>query len=63
MVPTSANMTDAEASTLPRAALTPWSALREIRGLKAGDSILVQGTGGVSIFAIQLASALRRASS
>lgn len=51
-------MTDAEASTLPIAALTPWFALREIRGLKAGDSILVQGTGGVAIFAIQLASAL-----
>lgn len=58
VVPTPSNMTDAEASTLPIAALTPWFALREIRGLKAGDSVLVQGTGGVSIFAIQLAAAL-----
>jgi NADPH:quinone reductase-like Zn-dependent oxidoreductase len=58
VVPTPRNMSDVEASTLPIAALTPWFALREYRGLKAGDSVLVQGTGGVSIFAIQLASAL-----
>ncbi|WP_104137780.1 NAD(P)-dependent alcohol dehydrogenase [Arthrobacter sp. ZGTC131] len=58
VVPTPSNMTDAEASTLPIAALTPWFVLREYRNLKAGDSVLVQGTGGVSIFAIQLASAL-----
>ena len=58
VVPTPSNMSDAEASTLPIAALTPWFALQEYRGLKAGDSVLVQGTGGVSIFAIQLASAL-----
>lgn len=32
--------------------------MHEIRGLKAGDSVLIQGTGGVSIFAIHLASAL-----
>jgi NADPH:quinone reductase-like Zn-dependent oxidoreductase len=43
-----------EAATLPCAALTAWNAL--IGGdLKAGDSVLVQGTGGVSIFALQLA--------
>lgn len=58
VVSTPSNMSDAEASTMPIAALTPWFALREYRNLKAGDSVLVQGTGGVSIFAIQLASAL-----
>jgi len=58
VVPTPSNMSDAEASTLPIAALTPWFALQEYRDLKAGDAVLVQGTGGVSIFAIQLASAL-----
>ncbi len=40
------------ASTLPCAALTAWSAVREVR---PGDTVLVQGTGGVSIFALQLA--------
>lgn len=58
VVPTPRNLTDVEASTLPIAALTPWFAMREYRNLKAGDSVLVQGTGGVSIFAIQLASAM-----
>jgi len=43
-----------EAATLPCAAVTAWNALVE-GGIKAGDSVLVQGTGGVSIFAIQFA--------
>lgn len=58
VVPTPGNLTDAEAATLPIAALTPWFVLNEIRGIKPGDSVVVQGTGGVSIFAIQMASAL-----
>jgi NADPH:quinone reductase-like Zn-dependent oxidoreductase len=37
---------------------TPWFALREYASIGSGDTILVQGTGGVSIFAIQIASAL-----
>ncbi|HEX3151356.1 MAG TPA: NAD(P)-dependent alcohol dehydrogenase [Gemmataceae bacterium] len=45
-----------EASTLPCAALTAWNALAE-GGLRAGESVLVQGTGGVSIFALQIAKA------
>ncbi len=45
----------AEAATLPCAAVTAWSALVEIGKIKAGDTILVLGTGGVSIFALQLA--------
>jgi NADPH:quinone reductase-like Zn-dependent oxidoreductase len=44
-----------EAATLPCAAVTAWHAL-VIRGhVKAGDTVLVQGTGGVSLFALQFA--------
>jgi len=49
------HLTDAEAATLPCAALTAWSALVEQGGIRAGDTVLVQGTGGVSMFALQLA--------
>jgi len=44
-----------EASTLPTAALTAWRALMSDDNLKSGDTVLVQGTGGVSIFALQFA--------
>ncbi|MDP6706226.1 MAG: NAD(P)-dependent alcohol dehydrogenase, partial [Alphaproteobacteria bacterium] len=44
-----------EAATLPCAALTAWHALFPRGGLKAGDTVLVLGTGGVSIFALQFA--------
>ena len=47
--------TAAESSTLTTAGLTAWRALMPFGGLKAGDSVLVQGTGGVSIFALQFA--------
>jgi NADPH:quinone reductase-like Zn-dependent oxidoreductase len=49
------HLTDEEASTLPCAALTAWHALMEGGGLKAGQSVLIQGTGGVSLFALQFA--------
>ena len=45
----------AEASTLTTAGLTAWRALMADGKLKPGDSVLVQGTGGVSIFALQFA--------
>jgi NADPH:quinone reductase-like Zn-dependent oxidoreductase len=45
----------AEAATLPVAAVTAWYALRELGKIKAGETVLVLGTGGVSIFALQLA--------
>lgn len=45
----------AEAATLTTAGLTAWRALAVDGGLKAGDVVLVLGTGGVSIFALQLA--------
>lgn len=44
-----------EAATLPCAAVTAWNALVEHGGLIAGKTVLVQGTGGVSIFALQIA--------
>ncbi len=44
-----------EASTLTTAALTAWRALMCFNAIKAGDSVLLQGTGGVSIFALQFA--------
>jgi NADPH:quinone reductase-like Zn-dependent oxidoreductase len=47
--------THAEAATLTTAGLTAWRALHDDGGLKAGDTVLVQGTGGVSIFALQFA--------
>ena len=52
------HLEDAPAATLPCAALTAWSALVTQGGLKAGDTVLVQGTGGVSIFALQFARLL-----
>ena len=45
----------AESATLTTAGLTAWRALHDEGGIKAGDSVLVQGTGGVSIFALQFA--------
>lgn len=50
-------MSDEEASTLPIAALTPWYCLMDVGNLQAGQTVLVQGTGGVSIFAAQIALA------
>src|SRR5205807_5220068 len=49
------HLSDEEAATLPCAALTAWHALVTEGQLKAGDSVLVQGTGGVSLFALQYA--------
>lgn len=47
-----------EAATLPCAALTAWRALVVEGGIKAGDSVLILGTGGVAIFALQFAKAM-----
>jgi NADPH:quinone reductase-like Zn-dependent oxidoreductase len=46
-----------EAATLPCAAVTAWNALVRHSSLKAGETILAQGTGGVSLFAVQFAHA------
>ena len=48
------HLSDAEAATLPIAAVTAWSTLQE-GGVKTGDWVLVQGTGGVALFALQFA--------
>jgi len=48
----------AEAATLTTAGVTAWRALIADGGLEAGDSVLVLGTGGVSIFALQIAKAM-----
>lgn len=47
--------THAEAATLTTAGLTAWRALVVEGGIKAGDTVLVMGTGGVSVFALQFA--------
>ncbi len=44
-----------EASTLPCAALTAWNALIEVCRIGPGSNVVIQGTGGVSIFALQFA--------
>lgn len=44
-----------EAATLPCAGLTAWNALVESGNLRAGETVLILGTGGVSIFAVQIA--------
>jgi NADPH:quinone reductase-like Zn-dependent oxidoreductase len=51
------SLSDAEASTLPIAALTAWSALFELTRPRPGETVLVEGTGGVSLFALQFATA------
>jgi NADPH:quinone reductase-like Zn-dependent oxidoreductase len=48
------NLTALEASTLSCAALTSWNALFGLKPLKPGQVVLVQGTGGVSIFGLQV---------
>ena len=48
----------AEAATLTCAGLTAWRALVVDGGIKPGDTVLVQGTGGVSVFALQFAKAM-----
>ena len=53
VVPAPAPLDHAEAAALPCAALTAWNGLVVSGGLKAGDTVLLLGTGGVSIFALQ----------
>ncbi|GAB3258946.1 zinc-dependent alcohol dehydrogenase family protein [Chitinimonas naiadis] len=57
LLPVPAHLSLAEASTLPIAALTAWNALQESE-LQAGDTVLVQGTGNVALFALQFAKLL-----
>ena len=50
-------LSDEEAAALPCAGVTAWNALFASGGLKAAETVLVQGTGGVSLFALQFARA------
>lgn len=49
------HLTFEEAATLPCAGVTTWNALFRSGNLRAGETVLTQGTGGVSIFAVQFA--------
>lgn len=53
-----AHLSYEEAATLPCAAVTAWNALVETGRVTAGDTVLLLGTGGVSIFALQIAKLL-----
>ncbi|PWW80789.1 GroES-like protein [Tuber magnatum] len=57
LVPLPKGLTFEEGATLPCAALTAWNALNGLKVLKPGQHVLVQGTGGVSVFALQFAKA------
>jgi NADPH:quinone reductase-like Zn-dependent oxidoreductase len=57
MLASPASLSDEEVAALPCAALTAWHALFEIGTISPGESVLIQGTGGVSIFALQFAAA------
>jgi len=53
-----AHLSDEEAATLPCAAVTAWNALVREARVKAGDTVVLLGTGGVSLFALQFAKLL-----
>jgi len=53
-----AHLSDTQAASLPCAALTAWSALTSAGGCRPGDRVLVQGCGGVALFALQFAKLL-----
>lgn len=55
LVRTPAHLTAEQAATLPIAAVTAWTALVTGGNVRAGESVVVQGTGGVSLFALQFA--------
>jgi NADPH:quinone reductase-like Zn-dependent oxidoreductase len=58
LVPMPKNLNFLESATLPCAALTSWNALYGLKPLKPGDTVLVQGTGGVSVFALQVSASV-----
>lgn len=58
VVPVPGDLSYEEAATLPTAGVTAWMATAGQREIRRGDIVLVQGTGGVSIFALQFAAAL-----
>ncbi|PSL49743.1 NADPH:quinone reductase-like Zn-dependent oxidoreductase [Chitinophaga niastensis] len=57
LVRTPSNLTSTEAATLPVAGVTAWTGLVSYAGIKPGQTVLTQGTGGVSLFSLQIALA------
>jgi NADPH:quinone reductase-like Zn-dependent oxidoreductase len=55
VVPIPEHLSYSEAATLPCAGVTAWNALENAAQVKPGDVVMIQGTGGVSIFALQFA--------
>ena len=55
LIRTPEHLSDIEAAALPCAGVTAWSAVIKLGGIKPGQIVLTQGTGGVSLFAIQFA--------
>jgi len=55
LVKTPAHLSDIEAASLPCAGVTAWSAVVKLGAIRPGQTVLTQGTGGVSIFALQIA--------
>lgn len=55
VVPAPPHLSYEEAATLPCAAVTAWHALITAGGVQAGDTVLLQGTGGVALFGLQFA--------
>jgi NADPH:quinone reductase-like Zn-dependent oxidoreductase len=55
LVKTPDHLSDAEAAALPCAGLTAWAAVVKLGAVKPGETVLTQGTGGVSLFALQFA--------
>ena len=55
LVRTPDHLSDVEAASLPCAGLTAWSAVVKLGNIRPGQTVLTQGTGGVSIFALQFA--------
>jgi NADPH:quinone reductase-like Zn-dependent oxidoreductase len=57
LLPVPPHLDARDAATLPCAALTAWSAIAKFGDVGPGTSVLIQGTGGVSVFALQFAKA------
>ncbi|WKA30010.1 zinc-dependent alcohol dehydrogenase family protein [Bradyrhizobium roseum] len=55
LVKTPKHLSDIEAAALPCAGVTAWSAVTKLGNIKPGQTVLTQGTGGVSLFALQFA--------
>src|SRR5262249_31583229 len=60
LVRTPDHLSDAEAASLPCAGLTAWSAVIKLGNIRSGQTVLTQGTGGVSIFALHFRKTERR---